>query len=74
MDNLKQNIMSDIIGHNEPLVKIACNSCKHINREDFKHFSCSAFTDIPKDILSGYNMHTKPVEGQKNNIVYEPKN
>lgn len=66
--------MSDIIGHNEPLVKIACNKCKHYNREDFTAFSCSAFDNIPKVILSGSNDHAKPLPGQKNNIVFEPEN
>ena len=64
--------MSDIIGHNEPLVKVACNICKHYNREDWKHFSCKAFEDIPKEILRGKNDHSKPLPGQKNNIVFEP--
>ena len=66
--------MSDIIGNNEPLTKISCQTCKHYNREDMKHFSCMAFEDIPKEILSGDNMHSKPLEGQKNNIVYQSKN
>jgi len=65
--------MSDIIGHNEPLIKIPCRTCKHYNREDMKHFSCLAFDDIPKEILNGDNMHSSPLEGQKNKIVYEPK-
>ncbi|MCX6236374.1 MAG: cytoplasmic protein [Bacteroidia bacterium] len=64
--------MSDVIGHNEPLVKIACNSCDHYNFEDFEHFSCAAFNDIPKEILSGKNMHTKPLPNQGNDIVYKP--
>jgi len=38
-----------------------------------KHFSCLAFDDIPKEILNGDNMHSSPLEGQKNKIVYEPK-
>lgn len=64
--------MSDIIGHNEPLVKIACNSCEHFNFEDFKTASCTAFKNIPNEILRGKNMHTKPLKEQKNNIVFEP--
>jgi hypothetical protein len=64
--------MSDIIGHNEPLVKIACNTCKHLHGDNMEAFSCDAFDNIPKEILSGKNMHTKPLPGQKNKIVFEP--
>ncbi len=64
--------MSDIIGHNEPLVKIACNICKHFNFDDLDGFSCSAFDVIPDIILSGKNKHTKPLPGQGNDIVFEP--
>jgi len=61
--------MSDIIGHNEPLVKIACNTCKH----NLGDGTCTAFPKrIPDEIFSGKNMHTKPLPGQKNKIVYEP--
>ena len=63
--------MSDIIGHNEPIVEIVCNSCVHYNVSDFKHFSCAAFNDIPKEILSGKNMHLKPLIEQKNNIIFD---
>lgn len=63
--------MSDIIGNNEPLTEIACNSCLHYHKNDFKHFSCDAFGDIPKEILSGKNKHTQPIEGQKNDIVFK---
>ena len=64
--------MSDIIGYNEPLVKIACNNCKHHHWANLDSFSCDAFDNIPKVILSGDNMHTKPLPGQGNNIVFEP--
>ena len=64
--------MSDIIGHNEPLVKIACNYCKHFDFENMKAFSCDAFDNIPDEILSGDNQHSKPLPGQGNNIVFEP--
>jgi hypothetical protein len=69
--------MSDIIGHNEPLKKIACNTCKHYLYENsLKRIipECKAFYIIPDDILCGDNMHTKPLPDQKNNIVYEPEN
>jgi hypothetical protein len=64
--------MSDIFSNNNPLLQIACNNCKHYNRNDFKHFSCAAFKDIPKVILSGGD-HFKPLENQGNNIVFELK-
>ena len=64
--------MSDIIGNNEPLVKVACNKCRHYNLNDFEHFSCSAFEDIPDEILNGNNKHTKLLPGQKNDTVFEP--
>ena len=67
----KQLVMSDIIGYNEPLTIIACNSCKHFWR-DKKGFTCKAFPDdIPHEILMGSNMHTKQFDGQENDIVYE---
>ena len=63
--------MSDIIGYNEPLLIISCNSCKHYWR-DKKGFTCKAFPDdIPHEILMGRNMHTKQFDGQENDIVYE---
>ena len=63
--------MSVIIGYNEPLTIIACNSCKHFWR-DKKRFTCKAFPDdIPHEILMGSNMHTKQFDGQENDIVYE---
>ena len=66
--------MSDIIGHNEPLVKVACNNCKHFDFNDLDSFSCKAFKSIPDEILRGKNMHTKPLPGQENNIVFEAVN
>ena len=66
--------MSDIIGYNEPLVKIACNNCKHKNWKNLNAFSCKAFDNIPNEILRGKNMHTKPLPGQENNIVFESVN
>jgi hypothetical protein len=69
--------MSDIIGHNEPLKKIACNTCKNYSRDKVSNGDypcCKAFDKIPNDILSGDNMHMKPLPDQKNNVVYEPEN
>lgn len=63
--------MSDIIGHNEPLFEVICNSCKHylfnVNGPD-----CRAFDDIPKDILNGKIKHDKHLAGQKGDYIYEP--
>jgi hypothetical protein len=62
--------MSDIIGHNEPLVKIVCNECKHRKPKGI----CTAFKKgIPSVIFSGKNQHSKPLPNQGNDIVFEPK-
>jgi hypothetical protein len=63
--------MSDIFSNENPITEVVCNNCKHYNREDFKHFSCTAFEDIPKSILLGAK-HDKLLPGQDNNIVFEP--
>ena len=64
--------MSDIIGHDEPLVKIACNNCKHF-KFIIGEITCDAFRNrIPDIILCGDNMHTKPLPDQGNDIVFEP--
>lgn len=65
--------MSNIIGRNEPLNKVVCNSCRFYERNNFDKFTCKAFDVIPDEILSGFNKHSKPLPGQKNNIVFEPK-
>jgi len=64
--------MSDIIGKNETVIKIACNHCKNFFKNDKPIASCTAFDNIPKEIISGNNQHTKPLSDQKNNIVFEP--
>lgn len=47
-----------------------CFSCKHFNQETSK---CPAFKgDIPDEIIFNDNKHTKPLPGQKNDIVFEP--
>ena len=33
---------------------------------------CAAFNNIPDTILLGDNNHSTPLEGQGNNIVFEP--
>ena len=46
-----------------------CNTCKnHING-----LKCKAFDEIPDSILFGDNDHSKPLSGQKNNIIFEEK-
>ena len=50
--------------------KVICFDCKHFNQIEG---GCKAFpTDIPEEILSGENEHSKPLEGQENDIVFEP--
>lgn len=48
-----------------------CFKCKHF---DMNTSLCAAFgnEDIPDDIITGENDHSKPFEGQKNDIVFEP--
>lgn len=52
------------------IVDLICLKCKH-----FRALSggCDAFGDnIPEEITEGENEHKTPLEGQKNNIVFEP--
>lgn len=44
-----------------------CFKCKHFN----VFGGCKAFQDIPEEILSGENDHSKPLKNQKNDIVFE---
>lgn len=47
-----------------------CNKCvNYISGE-----KCVAFEFIPDLILLGKNNHSKPLDGQKNNIVFKLKN
>ena len=49
---------------------LICFRCKH-----FRMFEggCNAFPeDIPDEITSGQNNHSKPLPFQKNKIVFEP--
>ena len=51
-------------------VDLICFKCKH-----FREFQggCNAFPEgIPDEITSGENEHSKPLEGQGNDIVFEP--
>lgn len=45
-----------------------CNICKNY----FGDLTCQAFpSGIPKEILSGENNHSEPLENQSNDIVFE---
>lgn len=46
-----------------------CLSCKNYLGD----WKCNAFDEIPIEILRGENEHEKPLDGQTNDIVYEPK-
>lgn len=49
---------------------LICISCIHYNIEKN---NCKAFkVEIPYDVYVGLNDHSKPLEGQDNNIVFEP--
>lgn len=46
-----------------------CRKCIHYRG----NLRCRAFSEgIPDEILEGENDHSKPLKGQKNNIVFEP--
>ena len=50
-------------------LNLVCFKCKN-----FRRFigGCLAFPNgIPDEITSGKNQHSKPLKGQKNNIVFE---
>ena len=51
-------------------LKIICEKCNHFTP---LKGGCKAFNDIPNEILSGENDHSKPLKDQKNEIVFEPK-
>ena len=61
--------MSDIVGKNEPLHVVICNSCVHHIRGRI----CKAFAEIPIEIGLGKNDHSKPLENQANELVYQKK-
>ncbi len=51
-------------------VDLICFKCKHFN---WVEGGCNAFPEgIPEEITSGENEHTEPLEGQKNDILFEP--
>ena len=50
-------------------VNLICFKCKHFKRFEI---GCNAFPNgIPDEITSGNNKHSKPLKGQKNDIVFE---
>lgn len=50
--------------------KLICFNCKNF---DQIVGGCLAFPDdIPNEIISGENDHSKPLPDQKNNVIYEP--
>lgn len=52
-------------------LKPICFDCKHF---DINTSLCEAFKeDIPDEILSGENDHSRPLEDQENDLVFEPK-
>lgn len=53
----------------EPTDNFICFKCKH-----WKKFigGCDAFDEIPDEITSGENDHSKPLPEQENDIVFEP--
>jgi hypothetical protein len=48
-----------------------CYKCKHFI-DDPIVFKCAAFEKIPDLVIIEGNNHSKPLPGQKNNIVFEP--
>jgi hypothetical protein len=49
-------------------VNLICFRCKHF---DDANGGCAAFENIPNEITSGENLHSKPLPGQPNDIVFE---
>ena len=51
---------------------IICDFCR---QSLIRHYTCRAFPDgIPEEILNGANVHSKPLPGQGNDIVFALKN
>lgn len=49
---------------------LICLNCIHFNKDKF---NCPAFKEIPYEILTGFNIHDKPLKNQLNNIVFQDK-
>jgi len=52
--------------------KSPCLNCKHFNKDETNGIICKAFEKgIPNEILLGKNDHSKPLDFQENEIVFE---
>ncbi|MBF0234984.1 MAG: hypothetical protein HQK65_18400 [Desulfamplus sp.] len=60
--------MSDIVGRNESLQILPCNSCIHYLYDGSG--ACKAFDRIPKEITFGQLVHNRIVSGQKGGFIY----
>ena len=49
-----------------------CALCKHYYDFGVGRM-CEAFREIPNEIFAGNNDHSRPLKGQRNNIVFELK-
>jgi hypothetical protein len=61
--------MNTVVEHETPTQPIICNDCN--NRISGVDITCRAFENVPNEIISGKNDHSKPFPGQKNDIVFE---
>jgi hypothetical protein len=55
-----------------PIIRPYCEDCRHYNAETAR---CAAFgyRPIPNEIYFGLEKHDRPVKGQWDKIVFEPK-
>jgi len=60
--------MSEIIANKMTFNSPICNKCKN----HVLGLKCKAFAEIPDEILSGENNHSKPLNNQNNNIIFDP--
>ena len=57
----------------EEVAVVPCNACKHALGVG-QILKCAAFPDgIPAAIRYGENQHREPMDGQKNDLVYEER-
>jgi len=47
---------------------VRCSVCSHYKGS----FKCNAFKQIPDEIISDLDTHSKPLSGQKNKVIFEP--
>lgn len=51
-----------------------CLDCKNfISIDRDNNIKCKAFDNVPDEIYEGKNNHSKPLDDQLNDIVFEPK-